>query len=374
MTTKAPAPAPAPPSQPQSGLGGVLESWRRVRRMRYFTLVAGALAVGLGITGALVGHPAAGSLPGLAVTVTTVHLLSMAVWLGGLTGLLAAVLRPTTPSEELATVLPRFSRLAFLSITALLLTGTLQALREVGSASALVSTTYGWVLVAKLAFVAVVFGAAGISRVWVQQRLGVTSSRPGSRHRVTVHAFAADADSAPDDEGGDREGATARAAAMRAADQARGAVEDLPRFRRSVLVEFAVGIVVLALSAVLVATPPARAAIAQPLDATLVLQGSDGPNGSVQVSVDPARPGSNTFHLYLYDDKGQLTQPADIAVTLTEREQQIGPVPVALQPGGPGHYVADDMQIVKAGTWTLTVVVRVSEFTATTASTDFPVR
>ena len=43
-------------------------------------------------------------------------------------------------------------------------------------------------------------------------------------------------------------------------------------------------------------------------------------------------------------------------------------------PAGPGHYSGDGMTIPTAGTWTLTVTVRLDEFTATTASTDFPVR
>jgi copper transport protein len=141
-----------------------------------------------------------------------------------------------------------------------------------------------------------------------------------------------------------------------------------------VLLEFACAIAVLAVSAVLVGSAPARAAVAQPVNATLALQSNDGPSGNVQVSVDPARTGPNSLHVYLFDDKGQLTQPAGIQVTLTEREQQIGPIAVPLQPGGPGHYLADGMDIPKAGTWTLTVVVRVDEFTATTASTDFAVR
>jgi copper transport protein len=141
-----------------------------------------------------------------------------------------------------------------------------------------------------------------------------------------------------------------------------------------VLVEVAVAAVVLVLSAVLVGLPPARAAAAQPVDVLLPLQGATGPSGSVQVSIDPARPGANTLHLYLLNDQGQLIQPAGITVSLTEPSQQIGPLDVKLQPGGPGHYVGDGMDIPGAGTWTLTVSVRLDEFTATTASTDFPVR
>jgi copper transport protein len=141
-----------------------------------------------------------------------------------------------------------------------------------------------------------------------------------------------------------------------------------------VLVEVAVAAVVLVLSAVLVGLPPARSAVAQPVDALLPLQSATGPSGSVQVSIDPARPGPNTMHLYLFDDTGRLTQPAGITVSLTEASQAIGPLDVELAPAGPGHYVADGMGIPGAGTWTLAVSVRLDEFTATTASTDFPVR
>jgi copper transport protein len=203
----------------------------------------------------------------------------------------------------------------------------------------------------------------------VQQRLGVRRSRPGGRRSLTAHAFAA----GPADDGSADHRIQA-AAQARGHAQSESAVEHVPELRRSVLVEVGVAAVVLALSAVLVGLPPARAAVAQPVDALLPLQSSTGPSGSVQVSIDPARPGANTLHLYLLDDSGRLTQPAAITVSLTEANQQIGPLDVKLQPAGPGHYVGDGMDIPGAGTWTLTVTVRVDEFTATTASTDFPVR
>jgi copper transport protein len=140
-----------------------------------------------------------------------------------------------------------------------------------------------------------------------------------------------------------------------------------------VLIEVAVAAVVLALSAVLVGTPPAKAAVADPVDVTLPLQGATGADGSVQLSVDPAQPGPNTLHVYLFDADGQLAQPQSLRVTLTEAEQQIGPLDVELQPAGPGHSVGD-AQLPTAGSWTVTVTVRLDEFTALTASTTFPVR
>ena len=324
---------------------------------------AGILAAGVVLSTAAIGHPVAGPWPGLAIAVTVVHVAAMAAWLGGLAGLLAAVLRPEVPADDVAAVVPRYSRIAFAAVTALVVSGTVQAVREVESPTALFATAYGWVLVAKLVLVAVVLAAAGVSRVWVQQRLGVRRARPGGRRSLTAHAFSAEAD----------DGVQA-AAAARGHLQSESAAEHVPARRRSVLVEAAVAAVVLALSAVLVGLPPARAAVAQPVDALLPLQGSAGPSGSVQVSVDPARPGQNTLHLYLFDDAGRLTQPAGITVSITEASQQIGPIDVKLQPAGPGHYLADGMDIPGAGTWTLTVTVRLDEFTATTASTDFPVR
>jgi copper transport protein len=329
--------------------------------------VAGAAAVGLVVSTAAIGHPVAGSWPGLAVAVAVVHAGAMAVWLGGLAALLAGVLRPGAAAEDLAAALPRWSRIAFGAVVALVVSGTVQAVREVGSPTALFATTYGWVLVAKLLLVVVLLAAAGVSRVWVQQRLGVRRTRPRGQRSVTAHAFAA---IAPGGDVGEQDGA----ADLRGRLQSEAAAEHVPELRRSVLVEATVAAVVLALAAVLVGTPPARSAVSQPIDVTLPLQGSGGPSGSVEVSVDPAQPGPNTLHIYLFDDAGRLTQPAGISVSLTEPSQDIGPLDVRLEPAGPGHYVGDGMNIPRVGTWTLAVSVRLDEFTAITAGTEFPVR
>jgi copper transport protein len=351
----------------------LLPAWRRgVAPSMPRVAVAGALALGVVVSTAAVGHPVAGPWPVPAVTVAVVHVGGMAVWLGGLTALLAVVLRPGTPGRDLAAVLSPWSRIAFGSVAALVVTGTVQAVREVGSPTALFATTYGWVLVAKLLLVAVLLAAAGVSRVWVQQRLGVRAPRRGTPRSLTVHAFAGGAPGTrPGGAAGDE---VEEAADLRGRLQADAAAEHVPALRRSVLVEFAVAAVVLVLSAVLVGTPPARSAVAQPVDVLLPLQGSAGASGSVQLSVDPARPGVNTMHLYLMDDTGRPTQPATITVSLAEASQEIGPLDVELAPAGPGHYVSDGMNIPGAGTWTLAVSVRLDEFTATTASTDFPVR
>jgi copper transport protein len=325
--------------------------WRRGRPPGAGLLAtAGILAAGLVIAVAAVGHPVAGALPGLAVAVSAVHAGAMAGWLGGLFVLFTAVLRGGAPVGQLDTVLPRWSRSAARYVGTLVVSGVLQSIREVGSLSALVDTSYGRVLLAKLAVVAVVLVAALVSRDWVQQRSG-GGRRAGRRpsRRVVAQAFAAEAPAEPP--------------------------VSLGVLRRSVLVELVGAVVVLALSAVLVSQYPARASVAQPVEVTLPLHSASGTagTGTVEVSLQPASPGPTTLHLYLRDADGQLTQPQQIDAGLTEVQQQIGPLDVELAPAGPGHYSAEPV-LPAAGTWTLTVTVRLDEFTALTASTVFPVR
>jgi copper transport protein len=188
-----------------------------------------------------------------------------------------------------------------------------------------------------------------VSRDWVQQRIGGGRRPGGSRRRVVAQAFAADSDVEPP--------------------------AQLSVFRRAVLVELVGAVVVLVLSAVLVSQVPAEASMATPVDVTVPLQSAAGTagTGSVQLTVDPARPGATTVHVYLLDAEDRLVQPRQIAVTLTELAQEIGPLDLDLAPAGPGHYIAEP-SFPAAGSWTLTVTVRLDEFTAVTASTVFPVR
>ncbi|MCZ2830510.1 copper resistance protein CopC [Modestobacter sp. VKM Ac-2986] len=347
-------------------------SWREGRAPSTALLaVPAVVAVLLVVSVAAVGHAVAGPLPLLAVAATALHVAAMSAWLGGLVALFAGALRAATPAGELAAALPRWSRLAAGYVAALVLTGLWQSLREVSSFAALTSTTYGWVLVAKLALVALVLVAALVSRDVVQQgsrHRGGGGQRGGRRRpprRVVAHAFAAprsSVDGPADHEPADDEPPIAETAAPGV-------------LRRSVLVELAGAAVVLALSAVLVGTPPASAAVAESVEVTLPLQSAAGAagNGSVQVTLDPASPGPAVLHVYLFDDAGRLVQPRQISVGLTEPARQIGPLDVDLAAAGPGHYVGDPV-LPTTGTWSLTVTVRLDEFTAVTASTVFPVR
>ncbi|MFE7276081.1 copper resistance protein CopC [Streptomyces sp. NPDC057623] len=143
---------------------------RLSRQRKPYGWTGAALAVGLAMTWAAGEHASAGIQVPVAMTSSALHLLATAVWLGGLTALLATLYRarPTPASVT------RFSRLAFASVVVLVGTGVYQSWRGLGSWDALTGTTYGRLLILKLVAVAVLLGAAALSRRWTA-RLATTA-------------------------------------------------------------------------------------------------------------------------------------------------------------------------------------------------------
>jgi copper transport protein len=119
-------------------------------------VLVGVAAVALALTAALAGHSASYAPEALLVAVDTVHVLSMSVWLGGLVLLLVALpvaVRALAQSERIslkAAVVGRFSRLAMVAVSLLLLTGIVQSIVLVNSLSAFVETAYGRLVLAKI--------------------------------------------------------------------------------------------------------------------------------------------------------------------------------------------------------------------------------
>ncbi|MCL3992855.1 copper resistance CopC/CopD family protein [Streptomyces lavenduligriseus] len=133
-----------------------------------FGLAVGGVVVaaGLATSWAMAEHASTGLQPGLAMPVDVVHMLAVAAWLGGLTALLTALYRAPAEQPVEAAAVRRFSRLAFGSVLALVVTGVYQSWRQLGSWSAFTETRYGQLLLAKIALVAVLVGIAGLSRRW----------------------------------------------------------------------------------------------------------------------------------------------------------------------------------------------------------------
>jgi copper transport protein len=140
------------------------------RDLTFGLAVGGAVvAAGLAATWAMSEHASVGLQAGLAMPVDVVHLLAVAAWLGGLTTLLVALYRAPADTPVPARAVRRFSRVAFGSVVALVLTGAYQSWRQLGSWTAFTDTRYGQLLLVKIGLVAVLVGVAYLSRRWTAQ-------------------------------------------------------------------------------------------------------------------------------------------------------------------------------------------------------------
>lgn len=108
-----------------------------------------------------------------------VHVAGVSLWVGGLAVLLFGLL-PRKRPDELAGVVPRYSKLAFGSVMAIIAGGIVLSGGLVGSWSALVGTSYGQLLLLKIGIFGVVLVAGLASKRWVDRRLDVAvTALPG---------------------------------------------------------------------------------------------------------------------------------------------------------------------------------------------------
>ncbi|HKX13729.1 MAG TPA: CopD family protein [Propionibacteriaceae bacterium] len=83
------------------------------------------------------------------IAATGLHVLATCAWLGGLVAL-ATVLIPGEKVEEIDRLIPRFSRVAQLSVVTLVVTGIVHAVAVAGGVYQLASSRYGLVLLIKV--------------------------------------------------------------------------------------------------------------------------------------------------------------------------------------------------------------------------------
>lgn len=324
---------------------------KRAARPRPLLAAGTALAVALALTWAASDHASAGIQVPLAMASSVLHLLAMAVWLGGLTALLILLHR----TELAPAVVARFSRIAFASVTVLVVTGVYQSWRGLGSWSALTGTTYGRLLLVKLAAVVLLLTAAGLSRHWTAR---LVTANPEKR-------VAAVRERVPEPVGGPPVTAAEEPAAPVAGDTSRRGL------RRSVLAEVAVGVVVLVLTTVLSSTLPGRAA-AEAAQAPATAGGLAAASvttipfevgharGKVQITLDPGRVGDNTVQAVVFGPDGGIVTVPELRLSLSLPAQQIGPLDARVTDQG-GYWGTNSVTVPIAGTWAMKVTVRVSE-------------
>ncbi|MBC2933828.1 copper resistance protein CopC [Nocardioides sp. zg-1228] len=280
----------------------------------------GALLVGaavLALAGpSLVGHTRAFAPTPLLVAADVLHLVAGATWLGGLVGL-ALSLRALAGREVVAAAtLARFSSLAAGVLLAVAATGTLLGWRILGSWGALVATRYGWLLLAKVGVALLVAALGGWNR-W--------RTLPAVTRAVGF---------------GDRE----RAAAA---------------VTRTVRVEAALLVVLLAITGVLVNQSP-RAASVAPVSGTTGVGTATAGDLRVLAVLDPRRTGPNTLLVQVQDAAGEpYDPPVNPVVEMRTDGLDIGTVTVT--PIAAGTY-RGEVVVPRAGEWEVQVSVALSPF------------
>lgn len=356
-------------------LGIVLVAARRGAR----SVVAVAAAVALaGFV--LDGHTRTVAPAWLMVTSDAVHLAAVAVWLGGLV-VLGAVLRQRAASDPVAAAMTirRFSRLATVAVVAVTLTGGAMAWATVRVGRALTTTTYGWTLLGKIGLVAVVLVLAAYNQrrlVPVITRMAGVQSDDHNAHRKrpvpaggSTHAppgddrpASASTDAPP---GGPRRNAAdtaqSRAAVAPAAQQ---------RLRRTVAVEIALLVGVLAVTGFLVNLRPAAEAAG--VTGAFETYASLNEDLDLNLVVDPNQAGFNSVHVYVLDRTGRPASAIEsVRLRLRLPDRDIGPIVREPFVAGPGHWQLDGRELSIPGRWLLEVVVAEGRFDE--YRTDIPV-
>jgi len=273
---------------------------------RSSTALVGA---GIVLTFAASGHPSASRSSGLAIGMDALHLSSVVLWFGGLFVLTTG---SVLASPHATHVVARFSRMATWAIPIAVVTGLWQTWHLVPRLSDITDTDWGKGLLIKGCFVVGVVTLGAFGR-WVVRRLDHTA------------------------------------------------------LRRVVAVEAAVGLVVFAVTAGMVAKSPEVSSTSTVFQSSLV----EG-DMIADVSVTPGRVGFNEIHLTLATPSGSL-QPVDtVEMRMTLPDSEIPTVSVAVEQLGPNHYVGS-LSVLYAGTWTLEILVNPDPSTSKRFTTDVPI-
>lgn len=298
------------------------------------------LAAGIVATPAFWGHATTTDPKALALASDATHLLSVSAWVGGLICLLLLVpriLRDAPLGEQaaaLARTVPRFSKLALASVTLLTASGTYLAVEHVTTWKALFESTYGRVVVAKIFGLALALVLAAFNLFRTQRRLRSAADRPEESE------------------------AWAR------------------RLRRVVGGEALVTTLVIVLASVLVSLAPPRAsaaggAVSETFAAGRVPLGPD----TVDVQVYPTRAGQPVqVHTQFTTVTGAPDDAvAEVSVSLTLVDQDLGPFEHTGTKLAPGHHVVSGFTFPAPGTWRMELLARRGEFDEYRHTFELPV-
>jgi copper transport protein len=165
-----------------AGVGAMLAAIAPV----YPRLEPPAFAAGLALlpVPTLAGHALDRGRPGYEPIVDFLHVAAASFWLGGLVALGLAL----SSSGDRASLVRRFSNVAFVSVLVLAATGVLRALAELRSVDQLWSTGYGRLLIVKTALLALLAAVGWVNRYRLVPRLSFDGLRRNVAVELTLFA------------------------------------------------------------------------------------------------------------------------------------------------------------------------------------------
>lgn len=285
-----------------------------VKRQRVAVGIGTLLAV---VAPALTGHSRAFDPQAPVIALDVMHVLAGSIWFGGLVGLAITLPAIAGRGTQGVQTLARFSTVAAGVLAALVLTGSLVAWRIVLSWDNLFGTTYGWLLIIKVAIVAVAAAIAGWNRYVLLPR-----TRADSDHHE-------------------------RQSAAR-------------RMTRTIIAEASVLVVVLALTGFLVNQSPRAQAVVVAEGRTGVQTTVLGDDVKVFATMTPAKIGQNTIRVQLQDLTGEPFEPARLPV-ISLRSDRLDLGQLQITSVAAGTYRAD-VVIPTTGSWQVQVSLRLSKF------------
>ena len=324
------------------------------------------------------GHQRSQEPGWLLLTADAVHLTAGALWFGGLVLLVWLVRRRGIEDDpvDAARLVARFSSAALVSFVAVSLAGTAMAWALVRAPRALTETTYGWVLIAKVALVVLVVLVAAYNR---QRLVPAIAARAvpagGSSDAPSTEGLVADPDG-PDADVADPAASDPDAAARGESPQEPATVRRSQaawrQLRTTLRIEVALLVAVLGLTGALVTIQPAAQAAGVTGAAFVSAPLTD--DLDVDVIVDPNEVGVNALHIFVLDETGRPAADVDdLVLDLTFVPEDIGPFRVEPFFVGPGHWTANVDTLRFAGEWRIEVTAGLDRFTEARASVSIVV-
>jgi copper transport protein len=268
---------------------------------------------------------------GLAIFSDWVHLMTAAIWIGGLLQLVSIVvpawrLVPESSRYRLiAQTVPRFSSIALASVIALIATGIYSAFRHVSSLEALFLTTYGRTIAIKHVLLIFLLGLASVHFLDIVPRLRRLAN------------WIAEATS----------------------EQTQSLIR---RFHGLVQIEIALVIGVLFFAGLLTLVPTAARPLAPSMAESAGLLRFVGESRGLQISLTLCsnRVGENEFDVFVIDSRTRLpvSDAQQVQLGFTHLGQDFGGLHTLTTPQGNGHYRTQGSYMNLTGKWEIEVTIR----------------